>query len=760
MARADLDALFKKAEKAYNTTIGSMDSITTNTQFLTTGNLGIDYVLGGGIPLGRTTELAGASSSGKAQRWTDVVHTPDRGYVQIKDLKVGDRLSAPSGGESVLKGIFPQGPKEMFRFTFSDGTNAVSTASHLWSVDTQTKHLGLTRVTVEAQDIINAMEKESYRPRDINLPSHEPVTSDEADLPLDPYLLGALLGDGSIISGSLMITSMDQEIIDRVESRLPAGVQLVFSDKRGRATTYRLSRTAESGPNPLTEILRSLGVWGHGSLTKFVPEPYLDGSFEQRLALLQGLMDTDGYDRSYLGASSRVQNAIFYTSSEQLSKDVAFLARSLGAPAYIRDKIPTYVYKGVKLTGAKAYSVTMGEMVHKGFSVFHLERKRPMGTEKMRDRRRQFVSVERIGVEEAVCISVSSEDHLYFTNDFIPTHNTTTALQAAADLQRIIIAGGDEEKGIFADDVILYMDYEHAMDKSYAKSLGLNVNHDSFAFSQPDTLEEGAEIILRAVETGSVRLVIVDSVAAMQPRAIKDSEVGKATIGVVAKLLKEFGTSLNPIAHENNCAVVFINHEYDQIGGFSPVGTPQITAGGKALKYFASVRVSYRQKSQKRAKIIDPITKEEVQRPVATDVNIKVVKNKVAPPFRQTVARVRYGKGFDNFWAAVTILLSHKYIVYNSSFKFHRLEEHGLAPEWMTRAQTGAKAPYIKGEDNLVAAGDEHPEWADDIIAFATKVLESVLDSDEEIADEDDDEESEDLNSILGSPSKKIKLND
>ena len=325
---------------------------------------------------------------------------------------------------------------------------------------------------------------------------------------------------------------------------------------------------------------------------------------------------------------------------------------------------------------------------------------------------------------------------------------TTTALQTAVNVQNIIRNGGDTDLGIRADSRILYLDYEHAIDPEYAGKLGLDVNDESFLFTQPDSLEDGAEFCLRAIETGRIALVIVDSVAAMNPKVKRDNEIGKTTIGVAAKLLKEFGTSLNPIAHENNCSVIFINHEYDQIGGYSPGGfTPQITPGGKALKYFASVRLSYRLAKTYKTKMIDPIANEEVERPSSSDIRVKSLKNRLAPPFRESIARVRFGKGFDNYWTAMMILVAHKKVIYAAGiFKFHRVEDIGLAPEWMSRATTGAQAPYIKGQDTLVKAADEHPEWREGIIALAKEVVSNKQEVD---VDEEDDDDDESLDNVV-----------
>lgn len=304
---------------------------------------------------------------------------------------------------------------------------------------------------------------------------------------------------------------------------------------------------------------------------------------------------------------------------------------------------------------------------------------------------------------------------------------TTTALQAAARLQDLIKAGGDEDLGVNADDVILYLDYEQAMDPTYAKALGFDVDAESCLFSQPDTLEDGANFALEALKTGRVRMVIFDSVAAMNPSAKAEAEIGKSLPAVQAKLMKDFGVTLNSVLAHANASVIFINHEMEKMdmGGRRP-GMPALTTtpGGVALKFFCSVRVQYKQIRQNKSEVVDPLTQEKVQTVTSTDVKVKVIKNKVAPPFREATVRVRFGQGFDNFWTALQVLIASKKIVYSQGYYYlHNLEAEGFAPADLDRATTGQKRPYIRGEANVFDYGDLHPEWREGLIYYAREVI-------------------------------------
>jgi recombination protein RecA len=304
---------------------------------------------------------------------------------------------------------------------------------------------------------------------------------------------------------------------------------------------------------------------------------------------------------------------------------------------------------------------------------------------------------------------------------------TTTALQAAVWTQNVIKGGGSTELGISKDDRMVYFDYEYAMDKEYAKALGLDVEHRSLLFTQPDTLEDGANFALKAAETGEIRFMIFDSVAAMNPSAKAEAEIGKPLPAVQAKLMKDFGVNLNSIIARNNCGVVFLNHEHEKMSmNARPGMPPQITTpGGVATKYFASVRVRYQRIRENRGEMTDPITNEKISVPISSDVKVKTTKNKTFSPFREATVRVRFGRGFDNFWTALQILIANKKIMYEASrYYFHNLADQGGAPEWMDRAKTGTQRPLIHGEANVFDAADEHTEWRDLLIDIAAKIVE------------------------------------
>lgn len=199
---------------------------------------------------------------------------------------------------------------------------------------------------------------------------------------------------------------------------------------------------------------------------------------------------------------------------------------------------------------------------------------------------------------------------------------TSIALTVAANVQR---QGGNAA----------FIDLEHALDPSYAAKLGVDV--PNLAVAQPDYAEQALELVEQLAQTKLVDLIIVDSIAALVPKQELEGDMEQNSIGLVARLLSRSLKKLAGTAHKSGTTIIFINQVRDQIGGFSPVGTPQTTTGGKAMKFFASQRVDVRRREQVK----------EGKEIIGTLVRLKVVKNKIAPPFGEGFTILTFNHGIN-----------------------------------------------------------------------------------------------------------------
>lgn len=355
-----------------------------------------ELVLAASDPNARVAVKSG-QGCGKALVNGEPVLTP-RGFKKIEDLKVGDKVCDTYSSTSTISGVYPQGEKDCYRVFFSDGRYSDCSIDHLWTVQKGRKGKWITLSLEEILEsgIHELQEKTNRNPKGYSnkfrIPNIAPVYYPKNNLILSPYLLGVWLGDGCRNTGS--ITNIDQDLWDSIE-------------RLGYTIGYQYYQTKLIiGLKPK---LRKLQILDKYSFERSIPTEYLTSSIEDRLELLQGLMDTDG-TISPRGATT------YYTTSKTLANDFITLIRSLGC-----------FTKGInikKTTHRDCYTIHFrSEHLPKVFKIKRKEERRSF------TRLTSYVTISSavyLGKKECTCISVESKNHLFITRDFIPTHNTMT----------------------------------------------------------------------------------------------------------------------------------------------------------------------------------------------------------------------------------------------------------------------------------------------------------------------------------------------
>lgn len=483
----------------------------------------VPWIVEGFCAVGAVTVLVGDPGIGKLQAMSSEILTPT-GWTTFRQIRIGDEIIGADGLTHRVTGKHPQGKKELYRVGFSDGTSTLAGEDHLWAVkgnnDVRRGRSWRVKRTADLFPLREPGGKRRWR-----VPIVEPVRFVPGpSLPLDPYLLGVLLGDGGLTQAPPSISSADPFIIEECQRVCPETIRSVPSSRYGWSIVGGAVRRE----------LEALDLWGRRSTDKHIPSIYLFASVEDRLSLLQGLMDTDGY-LQVAGTTAEIA-----VSCDQLATDIVHLVQSLGGTARRSIK---------KTTHLDSHRVTVA--LPPWVVPFRLPRK----AAKYRPRvkypiRRMIDSIEFSHAEEACCISVSAPDNLYVTNDFIVTHNSYLALtMAAAASHGLPVLGLNT-----TISEIAYLDAENGEGEMHRRICALGLRSNAKVAVAPGGFDLTASMyqVEDAVSPVTVRLLILDSFRSLMPNVDENSsqEVSEALVPI-QHLARQYGVAVVLLHHRS-----------------------------------------------------------------------------------------------------------------------------------------------------------------------------------------------------------------
>jgi hypothetical protein len=393
--------------------------------------------------------LKGPAGTSKAQPLDADILTPG-GWVKMGDIKVNDLVISRSGYPTKVLSIHPQGVKEIFKITFSDGTSTECTEDHLWLTKTyydrtflKTKeNVRLSRERRGLPELQHSQRREHSamygtvktlkeikdtlyvgNSNNVNhtIPITEPVQFEAVDHIISPYILGVLLGDGCLRT-HVGLTCADTGILEQIKQFLPEEVYLKYNNKQ-----YSYSFIGKNRSNIFLNEIRRLNLAGKYSYDKHIPAEYLFDSPDNRLWLLKGLLDSDGF------VTKKQGNIGFCSTSKELMNGVRFLVESLGGTCS-EGRTNTgnqYTYKDELCIGRESYSFFINLPVNP----FNLERKKNLVKERTKYFPTRYITnIESVSHKQAQCILVEDEEHLYLTNNCIVTHNTILSMYLGLQL--------------------------------------------------------------------------------------------------------------------------------------------------------------------------------------------------------------------------------------------------------------------------------------------------------------------------------------
>lgn len=377
--------------------------------------------------------VTGIPGHGKAQALDSLIYTPT-GSVKMGDIKIGDKVLTKNGTTKVT-GVFPQGKKDVYRVTFSDHSNTKCCKEHLWQVIEMKNNNIKEEKIIPLEEMIGNLTVGKYPWVGSRYKIPTLISEFKSQLlELDPYLLGLLIGDGSLTQSSISFHNPELSIIEHLEkevNKVGCSVHLNWVPSNNCFEVTISQKENSRDLSYVSKVVKKLNL-DTTSIHKFIPDCYLYNSVEVRLGILRGLMDTDG-------VIDKNSTPYLSTSSKQLALDFQKLVYSLGGNSIINENLAKYTYKGESLVSKNlAYRVTVRLPSVLGIPFLNSKHKVERYNSRIHKEPFRYVKgIELVSNEETQCIMVEDKSHLYFTDDFIVTHNTEFIDQCILDLARL-----------------------------------------------------------------------------------------------------------------------------------------------------------------------------------------------------------------------------------------------------------------------------------------------------------------------------------
>ena len=646
-----LDDVIKNVNKQYGFDIvGKVDVKKRDYDRIPFKTPTLSYLFRGGLP--RTVvELAGMPSAGKAQPLYSKILTQD-GWKCIGDIAIGDTVYGEDGKLHDVIGVFPQGKKPIYEITFTDGATCRCSDEHLWEYTTHKLISNKSNFSYvkELKHIIEDFNDNPSLQGKYIFPTNVCIDFPKKDLKIPPYILGLLLGDGGLTQHNITFTNAEKDVLDSMKDYLVHN-QMDYNDREGqgcRQLVIRKSKDAIENRPLLNKYLDYYNLLGKSSAEKFIPVEYLLGDETQRLELLAGLINTDGYVDDMVRISS---------VSKKLIKDIIELCRSLGISASVG-----YIRTMNKANHSVLYNMNIS-LDKKLYPYLSNKHKAKFSLDEDVSRRYRYIkTIKYIGEDECQCIYIDSNRHLYITDDYCVTHNTTLCYSICGEAQKLFKQEWEDEiKSLEEldkpkkDDVnrlsylkergyqkVVYLDSEFSSNAGWMAKNGVDVDDLVFIAPENQTAEQLFQIILDLIDSDCVGLVVLDSIPALVSQQLMAKTMEEKTMGGISGALSVFSSKLLPMCNKHDCAFIGINQTRDDISGYHQVITP----GGRMWKHSCSIRLLIR-----KGKYYDSNYKEltsHCEQAVGNYAEVEVLKNKATKPDRRmTKFSITYDCGVD-----------------------------------------------------------------------------------------------------------------